>query len=120
MSQQRILVVDDDQPWVNNIKKRLSSHYTIDNAKDVKEANDLLEDDDYALVIANSRYTDTLEIIQKRFPAKRLIVATSKPTPQEAIKMYDFGALDYFAKEFNEDVTIRTQRAIKIPILSGI
>ena len=115
MNRPTILVVDDDRPWVQNIQKRLGSHYLIDTAPDLDEATKLLEKDNYILIIANSLYTKVLEVIQYRFPEKRVIVATSKPTPQEAIKMYDFGALDYFSKEFDEDVSTRTERAISIP-----
>ncbi len=116
MSRSTILIIDDDQHWVNNIIKWLSTRYTIDIASGLNEAVRLLEQDNYVLIIISSLQTHALEIVQQRFPAKRLIVATNKPTPQEAIKMYDYGALDYFPKEFDKDVNSRTERAIKIPV----
>ncbi len=115
MTRPTILIVDDDQSWIDNIIGRLAKDYDVDTAHDLKKMTELLDADGYVLIIASSIHTDILEIIHKQYPNKRLVVATNKPTTQEAIKMYDYGALDYFPKHLDEDVNLITQRAIRIP-----
>ncbi len=100
----RILIIDDEPRWINFARDNLGTTFEVEVATDLEEALAKLKKDRYDLIIASSRRLDVLEAINEKFPEKRVVVATGQPTTREAITMYRFGVLDYFAKDFRREV----------------
>ncbi len=112
----RLLIIDDEPRWIQFAKGDLAATFEVDIATDLEEVLDKLKNDGYDLLIASSRRQDVLAAISKDYPDKRVIVATGQPTTGEAISMYRFGILDYFAKDFRfEVVSQKILEAIKKP-----
>ena len=113
--QGRILIIDDEPRWIEFAKGALD-RFSIEVAQDTETALAKLEDNCYDLIIASSRCLHVLEIVAERYPDKRMVVATVRPTTREAISAYRLGALDYFAKSFlSRDVTDKVNEAIRKP-----
>ena len=111
----RILIIDDEPRWIEFAKGALE-RFSIEVAPDLETALAKLEDNRYDLIIASSRRLNVLEIIAQRYPDKRTVVATVRPTTREAINAYRLGALDYFAKSFlSGDVADKVDEAIRKP-----
>lgn len=111
----RILIIDDEPRWIEFAKGALDK-FVIEVAPDLETALAKLEDNRYDLIIASSRRLNVLEVIAERYPDKRRVVATVRPTTREAISAYRLGALDYFAKSFlPDDVSDKVSEAIKKP-----
>jgi DNA-binding response OmpR family regulator len=96
----RILVIDDEPRWVEFAKNDLSK-FEIIVAPDKKTALAELEANQFELVIASSRRLDILEIIRKKYADKRVVVATVRPTTNEALAAYRLGAVRYIPKSFD-------------------
>lgn len=119
MNRPAILIIDNDQSWINNLREHLGRTYNIDVAQNSIEAMEKLSQDNYELLIVSSLEIAALENIHSLYPTKRLVVVTNKPTTQEAIKMYDYGAMDYLAKEFDQDISSKMEQVIKIPVIAS-
>lgn len=112
----RILVIDDEPRWINFAKDNLGTTFEIEVSSNLEETLAKLEKNRYDLIIASSRRLDVLKAIAKEYPDKRVVVATGQPTTREAITVYRFGILDYFAKDIRFDVvTEKIHEAIKKP-----
>jgi len=113
----RVLIIDDEPRWVNFVRDNLGVEYEVDIATSFEDALATLRKGGcYDLLIVSSRWLDILEAIAKEYPDKRVVVATGQPTTGEAITVYRFGILDYFAKDFRFDVVSeKIQEAIKKP-----
>lgn len=96
----RILVIDDEPRWVEFAKNDLSK-FEIIVAPDMKTALAELEANHFELVIASSRRLDILEIIRRKYADKRVVVATVRPTTNEALAAYRLGAVRYIPKSFD-------------------
>jgi DNA-binding NtrC family response regulator len=113
----RILIIDDEPRWISFAKDNLGTTFEVEVATDLEEALTKLKKDRYDLIIASSRRVDVLEAISKKFPEKRVVVATGQPTTREAISIYRLGALDYFAKDFRREVVSeKVREAIQKPV----
>jgi DNA-binding NtrC family response regulator len=111
----RILIIDDEPRWIEFAKDALEK-FKIEIAPDLETALAKLEDNRFDLIIASSRRLSVLEVIAERYPDKRMVVATVRPTTREAINAYRLGALDYFAKSFlPRDVANKVNEAISKP-----
>jgi DNA-binding NtrC family response regulator len=97
----RILLIDDEPRWIDFARRDLES-FEIVVAKSFEEAVAELEQDQFDLVIASSRWLKVLELIQEKFAEKRVMVTTIKPTPEEALFAYRRGAVDYIPKSFGK------------------
>lgn len=95
----RILLIDDEPRWIDFARRDLES-FEIVVAKNQEEALAELEQDRFHLVIASSRWLGVLEVIREKYSDKRVMVATIKPTPREALTAYRSGAVDYIPKSF--------------------
>jgi len=113
----RVLIIDDEPRWVNFVRDNLGVEYEVDIATSFEDALATLRKGGcYDLLIVSSRWLDILEAIAKEYPDKLVVVATGQPTTGEAITVYRFGILDYFAKDFRFDVVSeKIQEAIKKP-----
>jgi DNA-binding NtrC family response regulator len=113
----RILIIDDEPGWVTFAKDSLEMAFEVEVAADFETALAKLEKNQYDLIITSSRRLDVLEAIKKDYPEKRVVVASGQPTAGEAIATYRLGALDYFAKDFRQDVVwAKIQEAIRKPV----
>ncbi len=111
---QRILVVDDQQEWIDFLKAELQAYDLI-----VAQSSDValrqLQEDDFALVIANVRRLDVLKAIAEKYPNEHVVVMTVSPTTREAATAYGLGALDYFIRSFKpKTILLQIERAIQL------
>jgi DNA-binding NtrC family response regulator len=113
----RILIIDDEPRWISFARNDLEAAFEVEIAKDLSEALDKLKQNHFDLVIASSRRVDVLEAINQGYPGERVVVATGHPTTREAIEMYRFDILDYFAKSIQRKVlSEKVREAIKKPV----
>lgn len=114
----KVLILDNLSLWSRFAAKTLLAHgYNLVELGSQEEAEALLEKggqpgEEYALVIVGSLSDRTedprvkpLEIarrIAKIYPEVPLIVASSRPTPYQAVLAYEIGALDYIPKTCDE------------------
>ncbi len=94
-----LLIIDDEPRWIEFVRSNLSK-FQIVVASTVEEVKSALEEKDFDLVIASSRYLEVLNVIAKDHP-KQLAVATIQPTTAEAKAAYTQGASRYFIKSFD-------------------
>lgn len=97
----RILILDDERFWIDFALNDLES-YEIEVASDTATAMAMLEAKDFDLVIASSRRLDALSKIRERHTQERVLVATMRPSLDEAIRAYDLGAVRYRPKSFRK------------------
>jgi DNA-binding NtrC family response regulator len=110
----RILVVDDDE----SIRKVLATilednGYTVDTAKNGKEAIKKSKAKLYNLALIDIRLPDTegtrlLTKIEHTTPKMRKIIITGYPSLQNAIEAVNKGADAYVLKPFDMDDVLRT------------
>ena len=121
MSQERILVVDDE-PLVRNLLSEYLCHggYECDLANSGRDALMKLANGSFSLVIADIRMPELnglqlLEGIAQRFPDVATIVVTAIADIDTAIYTMKQGAYDYIIKPFNlEQVAESVKRALQL------
>jgi DNA-binding NtrC family response regulator len=112
----KVLILDHLSPWSHFAAETLSAHsYDAIELGRLEEALALLEaaplGEEYTLVIVDSlsdrtednrvKPLEVARIIAERFPKVLLIVASSRPTPDEAVRAYAAGASAYIPKTFD-------------------
>jgi two-component system OmpR family response regulator len=97
----QILIIDNEARWIEFAKRDLEA-FEIVVAGTPQDAASELEQNDFDLVIANAWNLDILRLISERFSDRRFVVTTVRPSVDEALKAYRFGAADYFPKSFNQ------------------
>lgn len=112
----QILVVDDNQPFLNLIHKlfsKLKDRYSVVTCIDGAEAIEILKQRPIALVVTDLQMPNMdgyalLEKMRRFFPDIPAIVATSfdKPKTREAVMRY--GATAYFTKPLVVEELIKT------------
>ncbi|WP_300670506.1 response regulator [Desulfoluna sp.] len=124
----QILIVDDNQPFLNLIHKlfsKLNDRYGITTCTDGGEAIEILKQRPIALVVTDLQMPHVdgyalLEKIRRFFPDIPAIVATSfdKPKTREAVMRY--GATAYFTKPLVIEELIQTiDQALKKQVGGG-
>ncbi len=112
----KILVVDDDSSILEMIASSLElERYSVDCASSSKEALDLLEKTEYALVISDIYLDeltglDLLRRLQRDRPEARLVLITAHATVETAVTAVQEGAFDYLSKPFELDDLFRIVR----------
>jgi DNA-binding NarL/FixJ family response regulator len=96
-----ILIIDKDPLWIEFAKRDLCV-FEIVTAKTEEEAITELEQDQFDLVIAGASSLGILKIISEEYSEKNVVVTTTQPTTQEALRAYRLGAIRYFPKSFNQ------------------
>lgn len=112
----QILIVDDNQPFLNLIQKlftKLKDRYSVITCTDGAEAVEILKQRPIALVVTDLQMPNVdgyalLEKMRRFFPDIPVLVATSfdKPKTREAVMRY--GATAYFTKPLVVEDLIRT------------
>jgi len=112
----RILVVDDEPRWVNFARRELS-HFEVVVVQTLSEALAELRTDEFDLIIASSRKMDVIREIVERYPNKQVMVMTTRPTMDEAVTAYEYGAALYATKSFGPHALIEKIKGL-VPLLS--
>jgi NADH:ubiquinone oxidoreductase subunit E len=120
----RILVVDDDPIVIRSCEKILTSEgYDIRSASSGKEAINILQNDDYSLVITDLMMPevdgiDLIKWIRNSNLQTGIIVITGYPSQETIRDALNLGIIDYLPKPFTPqvltDVTSKALRLIKV------
>lgn len=112
MSLARVLLVDDEVPFVETMVKRLSKRdFELHTAYSGQEALDVLDKETELgidVVILDVKMPgmdgiDTLKEIKKRFPLVEVVMLTAHATVESAIDGMKIGAFDYLMKPAEMD-----------------
>lgn len=123
----KILVVDDEPIVLRSCERILRSEgYSIDSASGGQEAINILQKDDYDLVITDLKMPevdgiDLIKWLRNSKPATGVVVITGHPS-QETIKdALNLGIIDYLPKPFTPPVLIDvTAKAMKITMVRAL
>jgi two-component system, OmpR family, response regulator QseB len=101
----KILIIEDDIPLANSLKKGLEQIYTIDIAFDGMQAN-LKDWNNYDLILLdwNLPYIDGVELLRnKRYNKWNgfCIILTANSEEKDMVFALDYGADDYISKPFS-------------------
>ena len=125
MTNERVLIVDDDESvrWV--LKKALEKEgIDVLLAKDATEAFSRLNEDGIALVLMDIRMPgmtgfEALERLRTEGKDVAVIIMTAQATMQNAIEAMRRGAYDYITKPFDlDEVNILVRKALDVRRLS--
>jgi two-component system copper resistance phosphate regulon response regulator CusR len=103
----RLLVAEDDKPVASFVQKGLNAeHYAVDLAADGDEAEFMVEQFDYDLLVLdlNLPRRDGLEVLKHARAAKPslpVLVLTVRSRVEDRVKGLDLGADDYLTKPFS-------------------
>ena len=108
MTQNRVLIVDDERGVRESMKMLLKNSYNIDMASSGTEAIARLSDIQPDVVLLDLRMPDMsgIEVLQEiklRDPNVEVILVTAYATIETARKALRLGAFDYLTKPFNPD-----------------
>ncbi|MFO0983020.1 MAG: sigma-54 dependent transcriptional regulator [Planctomycetota bacterium] len=110
----RILVVDDEKMVRWSLRQRLEEEgYDVEEAPDAATAVDLLQKDDFDLLLLDYRLPDSngLEILKKAKglkPDQLAILMTAFSSVKNAVEAIRLGAYDYLDKPFDLDELMLT------------
>lgn len=109
----RILVVDDDESIRRVLATILEEGYTVDTAKNGKEAITKSRKTFYNLALVDIRLPDIegtklLAKVKDTTPRMRKIIITGYPSVQNAIEALNKGADAYILKPFDMDKVLAT------------
>jgi DNA-binding response OmpR family regulator len=103
----RILIVEDDKPVASFIKQGLESdHYAVDVACDGEQAQSLVDEAEFDLVILDLVLPkldgfEVLNHIRTRNPSLPVMILSGRAGVEDRVKGLDLGACDYLAKPFS-------------------
>ncbi|MFN7974646.1 MAG: response regulator transcription factor [Acidobacteriota bacterium] len=113
----RVLVVDDEQALRRVVRDALERDgHVVETAVDGREAVQLLDRDDYQLVITDLGMPrmDGLDLIRhiRKASTMPVIVLTVRADEREKVRLLDAGADDYVTKPFGVDELLARARAL--------
>jgi len=125
MGKSKVLVVDDDQDILNQLKWGLSGEHIVftaataeDGLRVVREKKPDLVALDLALGSEASKKTEGLEVLEKILsfsPDTKVIMVTGDGEKENALKAIKIGAFDYYVKPVDlEELRIVIRRALQI------
>jgi FixJ family two-component response regulator len=99
----KILVLDDDQEWLDNVESILAPAYDLTLFKEPALAEEAVAAHDYALVIIDMRLPgvtgmEVLRRMAQSVPDLRAIMLTGHADVDSAVESMKTGALDYISK----------------------
>jgi len=103
----RILLAEDDKPVASFVQKGLDAEqYAVDVASDGEQAQEMIEQFDYDLVILDLSLPriDGLEVLRHARlvkPALPILILTARSRVEDRVKGLDLGADDYLTKPFS-------------------
>lgn len=102
----KILIIDDEEFVRHFLSDFLSDKYECLLASSAKEAFDLLEKEDFALVLSDISLPDesgiqVAKIVRERFPEVVVVMISGKGDIDSVIEAMRVGAFDYIKKPFD-------------------
>lgn len=120
MSQEKILIVDDEKLIRWTLRERLLKEgYEILEADTGKKALSILKDEDIDLILLDNKLPDItgLEILKSKadsYPDTMAIMMTAYSSVSNAVEAMKSGAEDYVIKPFShEDLMMKIQKALE-------
>jgi DNA-binding response OmpR family regulator len=121
VSEDRILVIDDETAVNNNIRKILDKKgWPVDQAFTKAEALDKIKAGFYPLVLLDLKIPgvkglELLEAIRHYMPASRVVIVTGYASIETAVESARLGAVDYLSKPFTPDeIRMVTENAFRL------
>jgi DNA-binding NtrC family response regulator len=120
MAQDRVLIVEDEKLIRWSIKSRLEENgYVVSEVDSGKKAFELLEEEDFDLMLLDFRLPDTtgLEILRRvrqEAPETSVVMMTAYGTVESAVEAMKLGAFDYLTKPVNlDELTVIVNKALE-------
>lgn len=122
MGKQTILIVDDDENIVRNLKDNIleiDNNYIVKTSDDGKKALDILEKEKMDLVILDLQVpvmngVQVLTELQNKGIWLPIVIITDSDINEKESKLREFGIVDFVKKPFlTEEVVIRVDEIIK-------
>ncbi len=117
---ERILVVDDDKLVNEFVDETLTrAGYDVTSAMSGEEAVELIEIEDFDLVLSDVRMPgmggiELLKAVRRQSPQSLIIMITAYGTVKNAVEAMKLGAFDYILKPFSPDeIEIMIKKALK-------
>lgn len=117
----RILLVEDDEIMRITLYDRLKKqHWQVDQAEDGKTALQMIENDEYHLILSDIRMpgldgNQLLEKVVQISPGTDIIMMTAYGCADDAVACLKNGAADYILKPFDpDDLIIRIRRLLEM------
>ncbi|MFO7652921.1 MAG: response regulator [Candidatus Krumholzibacteriia bacterium] len=118
MNVARILLVDDEEVFVQNMQRLLTNRgYTVTTASSGEDALDRLSERAYDVVVLDLRMPgqgglSTLKAIKRRFPLVEVLILTGHGAIDSALEAMRAGAYDYITKPCEvDDLTRKLENA---------
>jgi len=118
----RILVVEDDKPVANFIKKGLESEqYAVDLAGDGEDAQALIGEANFDLILLDLVLPridglEVLKYIRSRKPSPPVLILSGRGRVEDRVKGLDLGADDYLTKPFSfSELSARVRALLRRP-----
>jgi len=114
----RILVIEDETPLLQIIKKRLNEEgYAVDTAKDGKAGLELEEAVVYDCIVLDIMLPvkdgfTVLKILRARKIGSPILILTARDAVEDRVNGLDLGADDYLVKPFSFDEFLARVRAL--------
>ena len=109
MAGEKLLIVDDDRPFLQRLARAMEQRgYIVDAAETVNEGLRKAESNPPAFAVVDMRLEDgnglqIIEAIRRRKPDARVIVLTGYGNIATAVTAVKLGAIDYLAKPADAD-----------------
>jgi len=120
MAHERILIVEDEKLIRWSIKSRLEEQgFVVSEVDTGKKAFELLDQEDFDLMLLDFRLPDTtgLEIlrrVRKEVPEISVVMMTAYGTVESAVEAMKLGAFDYLTKPVNlDELSLIVQKALE-------
>jgi len=124
MNRDKILVVDDEEPILNQLKWGLQEEYEVLLAASAEEARRALREERPAVVTLDltlrsgggpEEGLQLLDEIVDGFPSTKVIMVTGNDNPQNALIAIQRGAVDWYAKPIQlDELKIILRRALHV------
>ena len=124
MSLEKILIVDDEESILNQLRWGLAGEYEVMTAASADEARRALRDEKPAIVTldvtlgppsAGPEGLDLLDEIVERHPLTKVIMVTGNDRRENAIAAIQRGAVDWYAKPIElDELKVILKRAVHI------
>jgi DNA-binding response OmpR family regulator len=116
----RLLLVEDDRKLAHFVARGLRTEgFAVDLAADGIEGRDLLESDQFDLLILDLMLpklsgTDLLRIVRKSNSSLPVLVLTARDATEDKVKHFEAGADDYLTKPFDfAELVVRVKALLR-------
>ena len=124
MSLEKILIVDDEESILNQLRWGLAGEYEVLTAANMEEARRMMRDEKPSIVTldvtlgppsAGPEGMDLLDEIVERHPLTKVIMVTGNDSRENAIASIRRGAVDWYAKPIElDELRVILRRAVHI------